>query len=516
MKKIYQVLTLSACFAWTVPAAAQEGTQSIIEQEQEIEYLQWEHSHNAAGLTLDQPKQHSSVAGGYSKTTGNFRRPQTGETLSDLNLYTRGNLYLKKSYVQGYFKYARNRIEDAEYNTSLIDPFRGMPYAYADTNSSDWLNQHYVIGFKASSATLGEKWHIGVSGNYKASSGAKQRDIRTVNKYYQLDLQPSVVYSIDAQNHLGANFFYKNYKEESNNSNAIDYESQPYYALLGLGNSINYLGSGRTTNYLGDALGGGLQYQYQGPVKVLLQANYTVQAEDAEISFTNARPGGSILKKEWDGSLQLQKGSDLYLHGFRADFLTSRSKGIEYITEYVSGTDSEGYYTRFQSVRSTYERKAISGKYELLRKSGDAYNWKASARMGYSKMDDRYLIPASRMFAENVLYGLEAHKLFNLSTALKSQLSIGLKVNLNKNLSGAYDYSGSDAETITVTDLETRNYQYYKADYQQFEVPIYYAQQLRASSNVQLFVKGNLGILKTDSYTFNDRKSFNFSVGATF
>jgi len=514
--KLYKVLSLSAFFAWALPSLGQEGNHSIIEQEQEIEYLQWEHSLNAAGLQLDQPKQHSSLAAGYKRTSGNFRRPQAGESIGDLHLYTRGNVYLKKGYLQGYFDYSRNSIRNAEYNASLIDPFREMPYVTADTNASNWLNQHYKIGFKASSAPIAEKLHLGLGANFIASSGAKQRDIRTVNRYYQLDLQPSLSYSLNDQHHLGAHFLYKNFKEEANNSNAVAHISQGYFALLGLGNSISALGAGRTMNYQGDAFGGGLQYQYQGAIKTFLSANYTVQAEDANVTFSNPRPGGSILMKKWDASIHLQHDGEVFLQGLKADLLYSNMNGIEYINEFISGTDSEGFYTRFQSVRSKYKRQAISGRYELLRKSGDAYNWKAAASLAYNKLDDRYLIPASQMFAENMRYGLEGHKLFSLSANLKSQLSIGLRMLLSKNMDAAYEYSGSAAETLPVMDLEQRNFQFYKADYQQFELPIYYSQQLRSNSNVQFFLTGNLQWVKTNSYTFKDRKHFNFSIGATF
>jgi len=509
---LYKALSLSAFFAWALPSLGQEGNQSIIEQEQE-EYLQWEHSLNAAGLQLDQPNQHSSLAAGYKRTSGNFRRPQAGESIGDLHLYTRGNVYLKKGYLQGYFDYSRNSIRNAEYNASLIDPFREMPYVTADTNASNWLNQHYKIGFKASSAPFAEKLHLGLGANFIASSGAKQRDIRTVNRYYQLDLQPSLSYSLNDQHHLGAHFLYKNFKEEANNSNAVAHISQGY---LGLGNSISALGAGRTMNYQGDAFGGGLQYQYQGGIKTFLSANYTVQAEDANVTFSNPRPGGSILMKKWDASIHLQHDGEVFLQGLKADLLYSNMNGIEYINEFISGTDSEGFYTRFQSVRSKYKRQAISGRYELLRKSGDAYNWKAAASLAYNKLDDRYLIPASQMFAENMGYGLEGHKLFSLSANLKSQLSIGLRMLLSKNMDANYEYSGSAAETLPVMDLEQRNFQFYKADYQQFELPIYYSQQLRSNSNVQVFLKGNLQWVKTNSYTFKDRKHFNFSIGATF
>lgn len=516
MKTIYIRLTLASLLAGIAPAIAQEGNKSIIEQEQEIQYLQWDKTNNAAGLLLDQPKEHSSLSLGYGQTDGNFRRPQTGKCQTDIDLYTRGNTYLKKAYIQGYFSYNRNDIKAAEYNTTLIDPFRGMPYMLADTNASNWQNQHYAFGFKASSRQLGEHWYLGLAAHYKASSGAKQRDIRTNNKYYQLDVLPAVTYAVNAQHAIGANFLYKNYKEEANNSNFTSNVDQGYFALFGLGNSFNYVGAGRTYNYLGDALGGGLQYQYQGAIKVLLFANYRVKAEDANISFSNSRPGGSTLEKRWDGGLQLQREGAIFLHGLQADFSDGKTNGIEYINEFVSGTESDGYYTRYQSVRSTYHRQQLAARYEILQKQGDAYNWKAAALLSYDQLHDTYLIPESNMEVSNISYGLEASKLFSLSSIRKSQLAIGLKAQIKKNDKASFVYNGSDANSLTVTDLEERNFQFYKADFQQYELPITYAQQLNNQSNVQLFFKAAGRFTKTDSYTFKDRKSCHFSIGATF
>lgn len=508
--------TLAVALMLSTIVQAQQQSQSIIEQELEVKLLQWNRSQNAAGLLLDKPSQNSNLEAGYSGQNGNFTQPQVGQKSGDVFLKTKGNLYLKDYYLQGYFSYNRNNIKDAVYNASLIDPLRNMPYKVADTNASKWVNQHYVIGFKMATKPLAEKLALGLSGNYKASSGAKQRDIRAKNNYYELDVAPSIVYSISDRHHLGSNFLYKNYKEESNNSNVNTYVDQNYFFLFGLGNAINYVGSGRTMNYVADALGGGLQYQYNGNVKLLATANYTLQAEDANISFTNSRPVGTILMKKWDFDLNLQKRSEQFTHLANVDFTSSKSNGIEYITQFQSGTESDGYYVKYKSTRSKYNNTKSKIKYELIRNQGNAFSWKAAAFVSYDKLDNKYLIQPSNMLTENLFLGASFDKLFLLSGARNSQLVVGGKLTFKNNLDGAYNYSGSDANSVTVTELERRNFEYFTSNYSDIEIPLTYSQQLREGSSSELFIKASGQILSTSNFNFDNRKSFLVSIGVTF
>ncbi len=108
---------------------------------------------------------------------------------------TEGRTLLDSFYVAGKFTYRREAIHDANFNASVIDPFRGMPFIIADNNPSDWVQQHYDLGFRVASPAYG-RWSLGLAGSYKAASGAKQRDVRTENNFYSLSVTPGVVYSI--------------------------------------------------------------------------------------------------------------------------------------------------------------------------------------------------------------------------------------------------------------------------------------------------------------------------------
>ncbi len=495
---------------------AQQMSKNIIEQEQESQINQWNASGNAAGLLLDNPSQNSSLEVGTSSTQGNFRQPYNGEKINTIFLNTKGNLYLKNYYLQGYFAYKRNNIKAAEYNASLIDPLRLMPYIVADTNTSDWVNQYYDLGFKLNTKPVAGKLMLGLNVNYKAQSGAKQRDIRANNQYYELQLDPALSLTISAKHHIGANFHYKNFKEQSSNSNVNTYVDQGYFFLLGLGNAIAYVGSGRTMNYEGDAMGFGVQYQYSGKSKIFTNLNYTVQAEDANIAFTNTRPGGTLLMKKWDMGLNFQQRGEEFTHLVQATMSTSNSSGIEYITEFVSGLESDGYYVLYKSVRSKYANTLVLGQYELQKNQGLAYNWKTTIYAALEKMANKYLIPESTMETDNLKYGIGIHKLFDLSSTRRVQLTIGLQALRKQNLAGKYDYNGADAEEFTVKDLEERNFQYLISESTTYEVPVTYSQQLKRGRDTEMFIKLIGYYTNTENFHFNNRKSFRISIGTTF
>lgn len=515
-KSYITALILLGCSALTAHAQQQETpSKDLLAKQLEVRSNYWNSSTNAAGLLLDKPSESAILEAGYKQDEGDFRRPQGSLKDQTLFLNTEGNSYLKKYYVQGNFSYKRVNKSEANYNAGLIDPFRNMPYSLADTNSSDWFNQHYNLGFKITTPKLADKWSLGLAVDYEASSGAKQRDIRTLNKYYALSLSPAVVYSVNEENHIGFNALYKSYKEESNNQNLNNYVNQTYYFLSGLGNAIEYVGIGRNMDYQGEALGGGLQFQHQGELMIFASANYTLQAEDANIGFTNTRPGGSILAKIWDFNLNLEKETTNFKNRLQLNYKNSKSEGTEYVTEFVSGLESTGYYTRFESIRSKYNNQQASASYQLIRKRADAYNWYVGAHLAYDKLDNSYLIPAALMRVENVTYGLSVNKAFDLNANKHAKLAIGLDLTLKNNMASTYTYTGKNSEDVTVRKLEEGNLAYFTADYTSLALPIVYTHRLQ-ESNTSLFVKATGQIQKSNNEILNKRKGFLLSIGATF
>lgn len=518
--KYMLLLCLTSHFTYA-QAQKQSDMAHILHQEAENAYGTWRHSANAAGLNIDRPSLFSLLEAGYGNKTGNFRRPQEASQASHTWLRTNGNTEVLGHYIQGYFNYERENRKDAEYNASLIDPFRNMPYIVADTNASDWVNQHYLLGFDIATPVFGNRWNAGLSVNYQASSGAKQRDVRARNNRYVLEIRPSIVYQINPKHQVGAHLLYQNHKEESNNYNVNVYVDQSFFLLYGLGHGIRRLGfedlsTSRTTNYTGDKVGAGLQYSYTSSWQVFASADYDIGAENANIGFTNTRPEGTLLQKRWKGNLRVQRVQGEWGHITEVQTASSKSSGIEYINEFIAGLESDGYETRFESVRSTYNMSFLSGYYELIKNKGRIYDWKVRAAIHYGKQQDRYLIPRSHLNIEQLSYSATVHKAFLLNPAGSSLFSIGVQAGYSQNLTKDYEYGGSFGESLTVADLMARDVAYLSCDYFHFELPLTYTQRLSQKPSTHIFVKASGYYTKSEQALFTDRKGVQFSVGSTF
>ena len=237
MKYINKILALAVL--WSIPTivTAQKGkeagqnTPAALEL-QKAGYL-WMHTDNAAGLQLDNPVSFTKVDLGYETQSGNFKKPQQGKNIENILFNAEGSTFLQSIYLWGSFKYSRQNIDEAGFNASLIDPYRGMPYYTADTLQSNWNNQYYTLQMKGATKPLWNFVSFGLDLQYQTASGAKQRDPRSENQQYAIKVKPGVVFSISPKHHIGFNLQYSNYKEQSNMENANSYVNQNYYLLYG-------------------------------------------------------------------------------------------------------------------------------------------------------------------------------------------------------------------------------------------------------------------------------------------
>lgn len=515
MKKLYITILLAASGS---VALAQQKINSNAPAALELRQQRslWEQSGNPAGLKLDGPYRFSRIQAGYEAYDGDFRRPQEGASGNRQIVETEGRILLDSFYVTGKFSYRRESIQDANFNASIIDPFRGMPYIIADANPSDWLQQHYNLQFRVATPFYG-RWSWGLAGSYSASSGAKQRDVRTENNFYSLSVTPGVVYSISPKQHIGLNLRYANTKEEASMKNVNTYVDQTYYELLGLGTAVSNLGSGRTNNYEGDSWGGGIQYQYKGQLNFLAHVNYLVEGEDLTVSYTLPRDGGSVIRKSWQAGAAVQKESDKLLHSLGAQYYNRHIDGIQYVTQRDNSQAQQGWLSLAKYIRSTFKTQELGVKYSLTGKRGEEdYSWMADVSALYSKLNDEYILPYSYKQAENVLVTVGGKKNFLLSGDRESRLQVGVRAGLNRNLSGGYQYNGQHADYPTVTDLETNDWRYLASDFVRVELPVTYSVRIGEDRQRVLFVNAFGRYTKASSFGFDNRYTFGGSVGLNF
>ncbi|GEP97642.1 DUF6850 family outer membrane beta-barrel protein [Chitinophaga cymbidii] len=511
MKKLYIALLLTAASFGAFAQQTPRNTPAAFELRQQRSL--WQRSGNPAGLQLDQPYRYSQLKAGYEAYDGNFHRPQEGVSGNRQIVETQGGIFLDSCYLTGSFNYRREGIKEASFNASIIDPFRGMPYIIADLNPSDWVQQHYQLQFGIATPSYG-RWSWGLGASYNASSGAKQRDIRTENYYYALSITPGVVYALAPNQHLGLNLRYANVKEEATMSNVNTYVDQTYYELLGLGTAVSMLGSGRTNNYEGDSWGGGLQYRYSGKATLFLHLNYLVEAEDLTISFTVPRDGASVLRKSWEAGATVQQESSRLLHTLGARYYNRHIDGIQYITQRDNSGSQQGWMTLAKYVRSTFKTTEASLDYSIVGKKGNNdYSWLANFSARYRKLNDEYILPHSFKRTENAYIQVGAKKNFRLGS---SQLLVGLNAGYNRNLSGGYEYNGANKDYVIVTQLETNDYRYLASDFIRAELPVTFSFPIGKEKKNVMFVNGYAGYTKAEGFGFDHRVTYGAAVGANF
>jgi hypothetical protein len=522
MKKIQynkkaMILTL-ALVSVSMPGYGQDKPNTPAAYEQMKQKSQWLNSSNAAGLLLDNPVNFTEISVSGDSYRGGFHRPQEGERGSNLNFNAEGAIYAGKVYAWGKFDYTRKTVKDANFNASIIDPFRGMPYMVADTNRSEWKNQVYDMALKVSTPLLPDRLHMGLEAQYKAVSGAKQRDPRTENYYYIIQLKPGFVYSLNARHHIGANFDYFNLKEESVMSKVNTYVDQEYYNMYGLGTSVQRIGTGRTTDYTGNSVGGGFQYHYHGAINLLFSSGYTYKVEDVRISFSNAEDDSGVKDRIWKSGLQAFTRPDENLtHFLTLEYSDRKIDGIECITQYDNTAEQGGYLTLLKDVRSKYKTQAATLDYDVTVNKSEEYGWKMGLGVKYTNSDDLYISPRSEKNAENIAFQVRAKRNFVLSPdKLKRRMLLGADWSLSRNLSGGYNYNGSHPEYLTVSKFQQTDSDCLNAGYWSAGASVAYSRKIRADMAANFFAKAGFSYTKADKSFFDNRQSVRFSVGCNF
>ncbi|MDD4608778.1 MAG: hypothetical protein PHY71_01320 [Bacteroidaceae bacterium] len=505
-----------ACSFSCLCLSAQVDSYAALELQQELSF--WKQGANPAGAWLDNPLTFSDIAFNMDYENGNFHRPMEGKSIRTIGLKTEGVVLLKKHYLKGFFNYTNRNVNEEGYNTSFIDPYRGMPYGVVDLNHSDWKNQYYDMGVRWAYPGLLHKWNVGIDLNYHAHSAAKQRDVRADIRYMMLEVRPGITWSIKENHHIGAYLNYYSTKEEANNMNVNNYVSQEYYELNGLGNAVQGIGTGRTTNYTGDNFGAGIDYSWtKGSSELLISSAYNLKAEKAEASFSLPRKVGSVRHAIWDNHLKFYtRSSGNFGHLIKLDYIYSEIKGVEYITQRDNTQEQSGWQTIYAGVRSKYKKQNMGINYSLIAHRKGEYKWLAKMAISYLTLADVYLIPASEKKIDNWVAKATFKRNIMFSGASTPRLLLSAEAIVNKNSAGSYIYSGEHPTYITVTEIEQGDYNYLESDYWGVNLVANYSQSIQAESNLRWYISGYFNYLKTDNLDFNNRKKMGVTVGCIF
>ena len=512
---IYKAGALAIMIGAATGASAQGYTAAGLEllKEQKL----WFHSSNAAGSALDNLQNYSVVNVGYGLTKGNFHRPQQGADEKSITVGCEGFLNLNSAYAWGEFNFEQRNINDASFNASITDPYRGMPFFMADTHLSNWRNQYYDMKFRVGTPLYWNKVAFGVEGVYKASLAAKQLDPRVDTRYFQLDINPGVVYMIDSHNSIGADFQYSALKEDSRMSNVNVTVAQTYYLLYGLGVASQQIGDGERLDYHGSKLGGGFQYNYRtNGVNILATVDYSRRVENFDRDPQVPKKDASVNDHIWKAAVNAQFIGENWSNYIKLNGTFRDMDGIQYISVFDTSESFNGWMDIAHNVRSTYKTTNLSADYSLLRNRGSEYAWRVDAGVSYIKKDDKYIMPESTMDSENLYMHLKAAYNAKLGTQLRRRLLVTVNGGYNNNLSGEYVYGGVNADYPTVTELTAMDEEYLTTDFYRLGASAEYSQQFSKTQKMNFFARASFNYTKASGDIFNHRNNLAVTVGVNF
>lgn len=500
--------------------AAAQGSGVVMNSPASIELLKagalWLNSGNGAGMTLDKLPYYSDLNFIYGRKTGDFKMKHEGETERMIGFATEGGLSIGKGYVWGSFEYDNEALRNTLYNTTMLDPLRGIPYYTVDKNLSDWLRQAYTLSMKAASAPLWDRVIIGIEADYIAKVGAKQIDPRSEADYYTINVKPSIVLNFGTHS-VGLNLRYQNLKQESKTTNSDSQTNQDVFVLKGLGNGYSAVVGGLqslgTFLYEGNTAGGALQYYYASEgVKILLSGKYNFRVEDVVSAPSKPKKEGSVKENELGIALGAVLGRE-NISRFDVEFNKKDMSGIEFVQYLDNSYEVQRWITIYSSIRSTFADQEFSFRYNFFRGAGREYRWRAGAGLSYNVSDDLYIIPESLMKVENLYLGANAK--YNLKLKEHTRILAGVDYIYKNNLSGNFAYGGAEPESHIITDFMTPDFQYLKESFSKIGGTLSYFTSVSKNNTAGMFVKASLDYyMPTESE--NNRTQFSIGFGFTF
>lgn len=472
MKKIKYIIPVMAAMAATTIAAdavAQDATTLQSIERRKLESLWFSNTDNAAGAQSDKIDYFSSFDIEYNHVSGGYKRAQSGQLNNGYGFSTDGGgsmESLKGTFLWGYFDFKRDKIHDAEYNASLIDPLRGMPFFVADENKSNWINQDYRLGMKAATPLLLRHWTLGIGLDYENAQGAKQLDPRPKMLLSKLTVTPSVTYTV-GKHTAGADFRYYSRREDGSASNSNNFINQHTWEVVYPGFfSETEIGGGKNSVlrfYNANLMGGGLQYGYRSDrIKLLLSSRYAYTAEDVNDSYTTPKTIGTTKTVEWEGRLGM-------VYTFRPDHefvldarYTDRSiDGIEYVQVFDNTTAVNKWQVLSKHIRSNFSARHATLALDYLYNRGSSYLWRAGFSADYESLSDIYYIPCSTQDVGNLRFEGHVKKNFFFGD---NTVHANIRAMLKYNTDAEHVYTGYNPDSRIYTDMVLRDYDYLRSN----------------------------------------------------
>lgn len=476
----------------------------------------WFNTANAAGLNTLSQLGYTEVEGGYRYSNGEFRQQQDGKRTDGFVFNAEGATYLNNAYIWGKFSLETENRRGSRFNTSIIDPFRGMPYIKADSIRADWRIQNYNLELKAATPKLFDQLYAGLGIKYNVATGAKQLDPRPANRFYSLQLTPSVVWAANDNNNIGATFYYRNLRETSSLDSKYN-EYKEIYWLEGLGAFTSSSVVTGERDYRGNTTGVEVQYMLANDnIDFILSGGYNYGYEnviDGSRALINA---SKTLTDYYSANAEIIIKGRKNLHKIAGSFLYNDISGIFYDKKKDPDSPSDQIVLDKRE-RSKFQTLQWQIAYDIFEKKGAGFLWNLGTGIRYSSQEDLYRLPqpgVESSFQNIHRYDFNMHAKYNFDRSIpfEGNLLMGLDVTYSVADDCSLFYGGQDNNHTVVRNLVEKDYAFLSSDYIKFAFNAQYSIPLLVG-NKKVSAYGKTSAFYIPKANSTTKNSFYVAVG---
>ena len=421
----------------------------------------WFNTSNAAGLGVKDLQVCNTADLGYRYETGSWHRMQEGADCGTLTFNTQGSAKVGKIQLWGQFSYDNITEDGTRFNTLVFDPFdERFIYNAADPVESKWKRQAYDMEFKMS-VPAGKKIFAGAHLRYFDRIAAKQNDPRAESNSYNVQVSPSAVFRF-GNSSLGVDVSYSHFLERSAPTLSNGSILQDVFVLRGLGNyTEDIVGSGglNTMYYTCNAVGGHIQYALDSGLGLLIEAGGEFKPTGLRQDAVHPRDMGRAEVLDITLGVQALISNGSRQHKIDMDVLLRSTNGVEYSTKQVSGS---GWEVFAESIMSEYKTLSAGVTYNFFTTNEDSFLWNFRGKASFFAKDDKYIAPESLFNYSGISLAAGVCRRFIFK---RSTLAADIDLNAMKSLGGEYEYSGTRAGSVPVTEWYPADLNVLTADY---------------------------------------------------
>ena len=425
--------------------SVQAGTvRNAAQQERNYRNSLWWNSANAAAQAFRPLPVSNELSLSWKNTSGGWHPVQQAERSNVFALDTRGVAMVGAFRVWGDFAFRDLFEQGLNYNCVLYEVPEDLPYYIVDPHESRWNRQEYDMGVGLASPVLWNRASFGVRLRYVNKVGAKQRDPRVETRVMNLEVVPSAALRLVERHLVGLSGLF-HYDYEIGDPSNVSPVNQPVAVSRGLGEGTGSVVGGNTglAEFMYTTLryGGSVQYNYNGPVDLLVQAGLRRQSVDVEQQISLPKSMGCTRQTLLHADVQLLWGPQA-ANKLSMGVRSRNTDGIEKMQHRDDTPFHQKWVTDAENKMSFFHRIHAEASYDhqfgITEEEG--YAWKLGGSCVFDSEDDSYpFAPASYEWSSFYAGAFGARNF----TLRRSSLLAFLSAGYGYSLGGSYVYGGA-------------------------------------------------------------------------